>query len=252
MLKTNLKTKIVLELPKNFFMDKNKQIIEILQKKAKLKQKIFDNTFDTFKDIKTVLPEIEKYFNNSIEGIDDRVKIKYKNAGMFQCELKVAGDVLIFYMHSNIFEFDREHKIWSVLKSGQDKTSTYSGIISIYNFLADSFKYSRNDDLGYLIARIFINKEKHFFVEGKQQMGYLSNDFGQNKINKNNLQGIIKSAILYSLKFDLLVPPYDAVKIVNVKQILEARKQGIQTGKRLGFSFNSDDIAGERVLYSGG
>ena len=88
-------------------------------------------------------------------------------------------------MHTNIFEFDREHKIWSMPVAAKDKDSTYSGIISIYDFLADSIKYGRTQDYGYLIARIFINKHKHYFVEGKQQMGYLSDKFGNNILDKN-------------------------------------------------------------------
>lgn len=231
-------------------MEKSEQIISILKEKGKLKQKVFDNTLDTFKEIKKILPEIEKQYNKALE--DTRVSVEYKNAGLYQCELKVAGDTLVFYMHTNIFEFDREHKIWSLQKAKADTSSTYSGIISIYNFLSDSFKYTRTEDFGYLIARIFINKDKFYFVEGKQQMGYLSNDFGEKVIDKEALKGIIEAAVLYSQKFDLLVPPYDKVKIVNVMQILESRKQGIQTGKRLGFSFNSDDISGEKLLYSGG
>lgn len=224
--------------------NKSEQIISILKDKGKLKQQIFDNTFNTFKELKKILTAIEKEYNKKLEGHDSRVRIEYKNAGLYQCELKIAGDVLVFYMHTNIFEFDREHKIWSLQKTKIDKSSTYSGIISIYNFLSDSFKYTRSDDLGYLIARIFINHKEHYFVEGKQQMGYLSNDFGEKKIDKEAIKGIVEAAMLYSQKFDLLVPPYDAVKIVNVHQILESRKQGIPTGKRFGFSFNSDDITG--------
>ncbi|MBN2663506.1 MAG: hypothetical protein JXR68_07630 [Bacteroidales bacterium] len=224
--------------------NKSEQIISILKEKGKLKQQIFDITFSAFKELKKILSEIEKEYNKKLEGHDSRVRVEYKNAGLYQCELKIAGDVLVFYMHTNIFEFDREHKIWSLQKTKIDSASTYSGIISIYNFLSDSFKYTRIEDYGYLIARIFINHKDCFFVEGKQQMGYLSNDFGENKIDKEAIKGIVESAMLYSQKFDLLVPPYDAVKIVNVQQILESRKQGIPTGKRLGFSFNSDDISG--------
>ena len=43
---------------------------------------------------------------------------------------------------------------------------TYCGVINMYNFLSDSFKYNRENDLGYLIGRMFINKE-NTFVEGK-------------------------------------------------------------------------------------
>jgi len=34
-------------------------------------------------------------------------------------------------------------------------------MISIYNFLSDSFKFNRVNDIGYLIARVFTNKENH-------------------------------------------------------------------------------------------
>jgi hypothetical protein len=233
-------------------MNKSEQIISLISQKAVLKQKIFDKTFETFNLLKKLLVELEKEYNKKLKTEDSRVVIEYKNDGLFQCELKVAGDILVFNMHTNIFEFDRDHRIWSIPLAAKDKDSTYSGIISIYDFLADSFKYNRTEDFGYLIARIFINKHKHFFVEGKQQMGYLSEKFGDEVLTKEKLRGIIEAAILYSQKFDLLVPPYEQVSVIQVQQILESRKQGIQTGKRLGFSFNADDISGEKLLYSGG
>jgi hypothetical protein len=45
------------------------------------------------------------------------------------------------------------------------------------------------------------------------------------------------------MEFDLLVPPYDTVKIATVGQA-EAKIQHsrVITGKRLGFQFNSDDV----------
>lgn len=232
-------------------MNKSEQIVSLINEKAVLKQKVFDQTIEIFNLLKETLSDLEKEFNQKLET-DTRVKVEYKSRGTFQCEIKVAGDVLIFNMHSNIFEFDRDHKIWSVPIATKDKDSTYSGIISIYNFLSDSFKYNRYEDFGYLIARIFVNKNRHYFVEGKQQMGYLSEKFGNETLDKNALREIIESAILYSQKFDLLVPPYEKVSIINVDKILESRRQGIQTGKRLGFSFNSDDISGEKLFYTGG
>jgi hypothetical protein len=232
-------------------MNKTEQIISLIGQKAVLKQKVFDNTFEIFNNLKKLLAKIEKEYNQKLQVEDSRVKIEYKNRGLFQCELKVAGDILVFYMHSNIFEFDRDHQIWKVPIAAKDRDATYSGIISIYDFLADSFKYNRVEDYGYLIARIFINKHKHYFVEGKQQMGYLSEKFGNEILDEEKLRGIVESAILYSQKFDLLVPPYDKVSVINVNHILEARKQGIQTGKRLGFSFNADDISGGKLMYTG-
>lgn len=233
-------------------MNKSAQILSTIEKKGKLKQLVFDNTLNTFNTLKGILNKLAKEYNEKLKTQDSRVRFEYRNAGVFQCELKVAGDLLVFYMHTNVFQFDREHKIWTLPQTRKDRDSTYSGIISIYNFLSDSFKYSRVEDLGYMIGRVFINKNNHYFVEGKQQIGYLSNDYGSKTIDVEALRGIIESAIVYSQKFDLLAPPYDSAKIINVNQILESRKQGIQTGKRLGFSFKSDDITGGNFLYTGG
>ena len=231
---------------------KTEKIINTLVEKSCLKQNVFDNTLNTFKKLKQVLSNKAKNYNQILQDQTKKVSFAYKSVGNFQCELKFAGDILVFYMHSNVFEFDRDHNIWKTSYIKKDKQASYSGIINIYNFLSDSFKYNREEDLGYMIARIFINKDLHYFVEGKQQLGYLSNDFGTDKINEDVIKDIVKSAILYSQKFDLLVPPYENVKILSLEQIIEVRKQGIKTGKRLGFSFNADDINGNKLMYTGG
>jgi hypothetical protein len=223
--------------------DKKLEIIGTLKEKSQLKQKVYDNTFESFCDVKEVLKGLAKELNGSLAGTDSRIKVEYTDRSNFDAQIKVAADILLFSMHSNIFQFDREHPAWKTAYIQKNKYNAYSGIINIYNFLADSFRYSRQDDLGYLIARIFINHEKQYFVEGKRQMGMLFTNYGSEAISKQSLQLIISTAIQYSLEFDLLVPPYDTVKIATVGQA-EAKIQHsrVITGKRLGFQFNSDDV----------
>ena len=223
--------------------DKKLEIIGTLKEKSQLKQKVYDNTFESFCDVKEVLKGLAKELNGSLAGTDSRVRVEYTDRSNFDAQIKVAADILLFSMHSNIFQFDREHPAWKTAYIQKNKYNAYSGIINIYNFLADSFRYSRQDDLGYLIARIFINHEKQYFVEGKRQMGMLFTNYGSEAISKQALQLIISTAIQYSLEFDLLVPPYDTVKIATVGQA-EAKIQHsrVITGKRLGFQFNSDDV----------
>lgn len=223
--------------------EKKHVIIDTLKSKSVLKEKVFDNTVGWFGVVKEILKNYSKEVNNSLGGLDSRIKMEYTDRSNFDAQLKVAGDILLFSMHSNIFQFDREHPAWKTPYIQKDKFNAYSGIINIYNFLADSFKYSRLDDLGYLIARIFINHENQYFVEGKRQMGLLFTNFGNEQISRESLQTIISTAILYSLEFDLLVPPYDAVKIATVGQVeTKIQNSRIITGKRLGFQFNSDDV----------
>ena len=125
-----------------------------------------------------------------------------------------------------------------------DASRSFVGKILVYNFLTESMTYNRPNDLGYLIARIFINKENHYFVEGKRQLGFLYNDFSSLEFNEEAVRKLLESAILYSLDFDPFTPPYDQVIQVTVGEIQETEVQAkIATGKRLGFRFQTDSGA---------
>lgn len=221
-----------------------KQILATLARKANLQQQIHDNTFAVFNDLKETLHEMTSEINDELEEqLDRRVRIEYRDRGKFEAQLQVAGDVLFFSMHTNVFEFDRDHIIWHNSYVQKDKDNSYCGIINIYNFLSDSLKYNRNADEGYLVGRIFINRDMQYFVEGKRQISMRHNNFGQGAIDKSAIVDIVEHAINYALEFDLLVPPYEIAKVVSVDQLntkIETSK--MQTGKRLGFRFNADDI----------
>ena len=221
-------------------------IVDTLIEKSGMKQQVYENTLEAFNLIKGVLHEISLELNGNIKNNDRRMRLDYRDRGKFEAEIRVAGDILIFSMHTNVFEFDRDHSIWKLPYVQANKLNSYCGVINIYNFLTDSFKYNRLDDLGYLIGRLFVNRDNHYFVEGKRQMGFLYNNFGQAIISKDSIKRIVETSMLYSLEFDLLVPPYDMVKIATVAQMnskIDSSK--LQTGKRLGFKFNSDDVLEE-------
>ena len=212
--------------------------------KTNMKQEVYRKTVSSFALLKEVLKELaEDYREKLKDKVDENVLPVYQEKGLFEAEFRIGGDLLIFSMHSNVFLFNREHPIWKLDYIKANPMNSYCGIFSIYNFLADSFKYNREEDLGYLIARIFVNRENHFFVEGKRQSGEVVKDFGSDELTKANMRDVIEVAVQYAIDFDLLVPPYDQVKIANVQQMqAEIYHSKIQTGKRLGFKFNSDDI----------
>ncbi len=219
-------------------------LIGKLSDKSALTQTVFDNTLHVFGRLKELLHELSSELDDALEqrGHED-VRIEYRDRGKFEAQLHVAEDILIFSMHSNIFEFNREHIIWQNSYVAQDKANSYCGIINIYNFLADSFKYNRSADEGYLIGRIFVNRQMQYFVEGKRQISMRHNNFGTQTIDREALQNIVEAAIDYAVDFDLLVPQYDTVKVVTVDQLnTKIENSKLQTGKRLGYKFNSDDI----------
>ena len=212
--------------------------------KTNLKQEVYQKAVGSFALLKEVLKELADDYRNKLKDkVDDSVLPVYQEKGPFEAEFRLGGDMLIFSMHSNVFVFNREHPIWKLDYIKANPLNSYCGVFNIYNFLADSFKYNRMEDLGYLIARIFINRENHFFVEGKRQSTELVKDFGSDEMSRKYMKEIIETAVQYAIDFDLLVPPYDQVKIVTVDQMnAEINNSKIQTGKRLGFKFNSDDV----------
>ena len=106
-------------------------------------------------------------WDDELDGrIDRRVRIEYRDRGKFETQFQVASDLLIFRMHTDVFEFDANHLVWQSPYVQADRDNSYCGIIDIYNFLSDSFKFNRNADEGYLIGRIFINRERCYFVGG--------------------------------------------------------------------------------------
>jgi len=216
-----------------------RQIVEVVKNKASLKQKIYRNTLAGFLQFKENSKNVVENLVKEAANFDDGVSIVYQEKGVFEYQLKIGGDIILFHMHTNVFEFDKSHALWKTAYLKEDSSRSYCGIINIYNFLADSLKYNRYDDSGYLIGRIFINKDNHFFVGGKRQLNFIHNDFTSQTVNEQDVLNIIQQAILYSMDFDLFTPPYRHVQEISVGQLLnEASGMRLKTGKRVGFKFS--------------
>lgn len=215
------------------------QIVDVVKNKASLKQKIYRNTLKAFSQFKVSSKHVVENLVKEASAFDEGVNIVYQEKGVFEFQMKIGGDIILFHMHTNVFDFDKSHALWKTSYLKEDPSRSYCGIINIYNFLADSLKYNRYDDSGYLIGRIFINKDNHFFVEGKRQLNFIHNDFVGQTVNEKDVLDIIQQAILYSMEFDLYTPPYRHVQEISVGQLLnEASGMRLKTGKRVGFKFS--------------
>lgn len=214
---------------------------KLIAEKACMKQDVFHNIIKKFKEFEVVLKNVSNDIDDFIKEKDSRVGIDYTEVGDHEVHLKMGGDLLIFQMHTNVFKFDGSNPLWNSSYLSEDPARGYCGVINVYNFLADSVKYSRFNDSGYLVARIFINREDHYMVQGKRQLGFLYNNFTQDVLKEDTFERIIESIMLYTLDFDLLVPPYDNVKEITVHALTELSSSlQLKTGKRLGFQFNAD------------
>ncbi len=221
---------------------KKPELFEILRIKSNLKQDVYEQIRSTFELIRASLSSITEDYYKTHETALPIIPFEFKDRGEFELELRFGGDVLIFMMHTNVFQFSRMHEVMKTNYIHQDNTLSYCGVIHIYNFLADSFKYNRTNDIGYLIGRLFVNRESHYFIEGKREIGMLYNNFATSVISPETIRQIIESAMLYTIKFDLLSPPYDLVKLVTVNEMQNSLdNMKITTGKRLGFRFQADN-----------
>lgn len=222
----------------------DKQLFDKLIQKSELKQTVYQSTFDSFNLLKKTIEQMSRNYQTYIKTRKAKFEIPFEvvSRSKFEIELKFGGDILLFMMHTNVFEFSRGHRVMNTSYIKEDKERSYCGVIHVYNFLADSFKYNRLNDVGYLIGRVFINKDKHYFIEGKRELGYLFNNFGQNKLDKEATKTIVGAAIEYTVNFDLLTPPYENVKEVSLHEMVTALDTlSIKTGKRLGFKFQADE-----------
>ena len=215
-------------------------IVAALRTKSCMKQDVYQATQQLFEQLKEVLQEIAVDLEQEVMSHDKRLAVSFLDKGAMACEARIAGDVIIFHMHTNVFKLDQSHSFWKTNYLTEDEMRGYFGVVNVYNFLSDSFKYNRERDLGYLVARIFLNKEGHFFVQGKRQLGFLYNDLAGSMMGRDRLREILYSIIVYVLDFDLLAPPYDQVNQVTVSEMNELSASPLSTGKRLGFRFQAD------------
>ena len=226
---------------KNTPTDARALILGALRSKSCMKQDVYHGTIALFAMMKELLQEIALDLESEVTKEDKRLTMAFVDKGATACELRVAGDVIIFHMHTNVFKLDQSHSLWKTSYLEEDELRGYFGVVNMYNFLSDSFTYNRERDLGYLVARLFLNRDKRFFVQGKRQLGFLYNDLAGNTLERARIKDVLLSAVLYVLEFDLLAPPYDQVNQVTVSEMNELNANlTISTGKRLGFRFQSD------------
>lgn len=155
---------------------KLKEIKEILCRKSKTKQQVFKITQAVFHELKMVLRDIESEITPEIGDKAPMVEVKYYDKGDFEAHLKFSGDTLVIMMHTNVFDLDESHYITKTKYIQEDPLREFCGMIQVYNFLSDSLRYNREHDMGYLIARIFINKDQHFFIDGKRPLPFMFGD----------------------------------------------------------------------------
>ena len=218
--------------------DKIDQIEAALKQKAILKQAIYRNTLVIFNRMKEIAGALTTELTNRFNDIDKHVIIEMKSVNEFEFRLKFSGDMLIFTMHSNVQTFPAEHILFNSPYVQENPARGYFGNIMVHNFMADSIKYNRLGDVGYLLARFLLNVEGHFFIEGVRPVSFLYPDIAQNQVNDEVLRQYIESAMLAAIQSDLQAPPFQQIQVIQLGTKLE--NQMVTGGEKVGFQMGNE------------
>jgi len=221
--------------------DPIKHIAEVIQNKSAVKQQTYRNLCKSFKQLEKEARKVVKQVKASIVSKDDDIVLSVTKINNQEFHVHIAGELLVFLLHTNVIVLDEAHGYSKSEYVQQDKNRKYLGQINIYNFMADSFKYNRLNDPGYLIARLFINVESHFLVEGERQLNFMFENVSSNPITGTDLDIISQLTISQSLDNDLVTSSFPSIRVISLNQKIE-KSQQLGGGHKIGFqmSYQSD------------
>ena len=218
--------------------DRLAQIFDGLKQKSTAKQAIFRNTAAAFDCLRLVSQELVLDLTRKLTPLDSSVLIEYRSINDMEFHIRFSGDLLMFVMHSNVVTFANDYGPMPSAYVAEDFRRRFFGHIMAYNFMADSIKYQRLNDPGYLVGRLLVNINNHYYLEGVQQLELPDNDMSDNRISPETMRLFVESAMIAAVNNDLIAPPLPEIQKISVKQKLE--NQQVSRGSKVGFSFSSE------------
>jgi len=215
-------------------------IIQLLETKSAAKQTTYKHLLVAFsllsKESKRIIAELKKKANPN----DKDITIEFTELNEHEFHVKLAGDLLIFVLHTNIVTFADDHFIMQDPYMKQGEVNRYFGQIMIYNFMSDSLKFNRVNDPGYLLARLMINHDNRFFIEGEGQLATLFNKISEEPLTIETLNALAKLSLAIAIENDLMAMPYPEVKFITLYQKLE-HTPDLGGGQKIGFKMSYED-----------
>ena len=214
-------------------------IAQGLSGKSSAKQAIFRATQVAFDLLRKVSQELCLELTQKITtSVDASVRIEYYPVNGMEFHIRFSGDLLVFVMHSNIVTFPDTFGPMTTPYVQNDFRRRFFGHIMAYNFMADSIKYQRLNDPGYLVGRLLVNIDNHYFLEGVQQLELPDHDMSENPVTADAMRLFVESAMIAAVNNDLIAPPMNDIQKITVKQKFE--NQQVSRGSKVGFSFSHE------------
>lgn len=218
-------------------------IRRLLESKSTAKQITYKNLLDAFnilaKESERVVEELQK----KAKPGDDDVTEEFTWINEHEFHVKLAGDLLVFVLHTNVVTLPPDHPVMADAYIKKNEVNRYFGQIMIYNFMSDSFKFNRVNDPGYLIARLLINHEARYLIEGNGQFAAMFNKISDGAISEQELNILVKIVLMIAIENDLMAPPFPDVQFITVNQKME-KTQELGGGQKIGFRMSYEDKVG--------
>lgn len=217
-------------------------ITELIDTKCTIKQQTYRNLIEVFGQLKEGAAELIRQIREHAHSTDRDITLDLITESDNEFHMKVAGDMLVFLLHSNMVILPGSHGFNTSPYVTENPMRKYLGQINVYNFMADSFKYNRGNDPGYLIARLFINHEKHFLVEGDGQLNFMFEPVSDHPISAADISIFLQLAISQAMDNDLVTPPFPKIRKITLNQKME-RSANMGMGAKIGFqmSYGKDE-----------
>lgn len=209
----------------------------LLESKSTAKQVTYKNLLSAFNVLRKESSRVVAELTSKANPSDEDVTIYFREVNEHEFEVKLAGDLLVFVLHTNIVTFDPNSPVMQDPYIKQNVVNRYFGQIMIYNFMADSLKFNRVNDPGYLLVRLLINHENRYVVEGDGQLSTLANQIMPQPITDPELSILVKIALTLAIENDLMAPPFTDVRFITLNQKME-KTQELGAGQKIGFQMS--------------
>lgn len=212
-------------------------IKQLLESKSTAKQVTYKLLLTAFRLLSKESDRVVKELKKRMRPGDEDVTVSFEKVNDHEFHVKLAGDLLVFVLHTNIVTLMDNHPVMQDPYIRQNEVNRYFGQIMIYNFMSDSLKFNRVNDPGYLLARLLVNHEGRYVIEGDGQLAALSNKISGEPITELELNVVVKLALTLAIENDLMAPPFPDVRFITLHQKME-KTQELGAGQKIGFQMS--------------
>lgn len=212
-------------------------IYETLRGKSALNKKVLSETQRAFHLLRERAEKTALRLREIIVSQKDEAEAKVDDGGEYMFTIEIGPDIIAF---SNMQDVSAPSGDMPSLKTPyvqEDPSRAYFGQILVYNFLTSSYVQRRMQDPGYMVARILVNKDGFFTVEGVGKVAEPFADLASCQVDATNMQKVVESCILASLAIDLMMPPADQIQIIPLEAQMASGM--VQEMEKVGFRVNA-------------